>query len=96
MIFSDNITGRHLREIRLYYDQSQKQMAQLMGVCRGTYSNWESIYKNKKLPKSICDRLYPIIPILDRKVWEKRAIIMPIVKKTKKPFWKRIFKWLKN
>lgn len=96
MIFSDDITGRHLRELRLYYDQTQKQMAQLMGVCRGTYSNWECLYKDKQLPKAVKARLYHVIPILDREVWSKRAIIMPILNKPKKSFWKRILKWLKN
>jgi len=46
-------TGKWLRELRLVNKLTQKQTADLFGVCRSTYSCWESKYNKKILPESV-------------------------------------------
>ena len=31
-----------LKEIRIYYDKTQKEMAEILNVSRSTYSGWEN------------------------------------------------------
>ena len=46
-------TGKWMRELRLWNQLTQKQAGELFGVCRSTYSNWESRYARKVLPEHI-------------------------------------------
>lgn len=46
-------TGKDLRHLRIVNCVSQKIAADLFLTSRGTYSCWESRYKNKKLPKRV-------------------------------------------
>ena len=40
-----------LKEIRIYYDKTQKEMADILGVSRSTYSGWENGIDNMPLLK---------------------------------------------
>ena len=44
-------TGKDLRKIRIEYGMKQKEMAKCFKISRGTYSCWESRYKDLPLPR---------------------------------------------
>lgn len=48
-----NHTGKDLRALRIENGLTQKEAADIFLVSRGTYSSWESRYKNKKLPTRV-------------------------------------------
>lgn len=48
-----NHTGKDLRALRIENGLTQKDAADIFLVSRGTYSSWESRYKNKKLPTRV-------------------------------------------
>ena len=97
-------TGSLLREIRLSYKKTQKEMACLFEVSRGTYSSWESRYKYKILPEKVFRKLPSIIDILNSGKYKNIYIIQkPLPEKTKinifvekESIWKRILRWIKN
>lgn len=100
-------TGSYLRDLRVAHNKTQKQMSELFGVCRGTYSSWESRYKNKALPVKVCDKFHSVIGILNMAYSNKyvNAILFDREeqKKLERKFenkkesiWKRILRWLKN
>lgn len=78
---TDYHTGAWLRSIRLYCHLTQKKMAELFGVKRGTYSSWESKYKDKRLPNNV------ILMLI------KLQIEIHKNKKTESIF-RRILKWI--
>lgn len=97
-------TGKFLREMRVSYKKTQKQMACLFNVSRGTYSSWESRYKNKILPESVFEKLPSVVGILNSGKYINMYIIDepllsnigPQICAKKESIWKRILKWVKN
>lgn len=84
MIFNDDYqTGRWLRGLRMYEGLTQKQMAERLGVKRGTYSCWESKYKYVRLPQKVLHKVYGyLIKPCKVEVCEEESIF------------KRILKWI--
>lgn len=86
MIFNDDYqTGRWLKGIRLYDGLTQKEMASRLGTNRGTYSSWESRYKQRRLPQKILNRVY--VYILGKSTTIE-------VYEEKESIFKRILKWI--
>lgn len=91
------ITGNHLKYFRKSHFLTQREMAAYFGVPRGTYSNWECLYKEKRLPvhvikKSICVENKIHLELYIKK--PGKIYVCPEVKK--ESIFKRILKWLKN
>lgn len=95
-------TGFWLREQRLYWCKTQKEMAKFFGVKRGTYSSWESRYKRKKLPHKILKLCIGYLIALSaietsREICSAYKFQQEFEKNHKKEsIWKRILKWIKN
>lgn len=79
-------TGSSLRTIRISYGYTQKRMAELLATKRGTYSSWESKYKNKLLPKKVQRKIHTFIMCETRRV--------RIHKIKKESLFTRILKWI--
>lgn len=89
-------TGSDLRKVRLEFKKTQKQIGELFGVCRSTYSSWESKYKEKSLPKKVIKR-FPDIGICmccNEFTKDIKGIIERVKKLKKESILKRILKWI--
>lgn len=43
--------GRNLKDVRTYFDLTQKEMSEILGVSRSTYAGWENSIDNIPLTK---------------------------------------------
>lgn len=95
ILFTRYISGHRLRDERLYWGKTQKQMAVWMGVSRGTYASWESRYKNRNLPENVRKKLFCIVT-----GWENQKFLYHHMQEfeeifeEKESIWKRIYKWI--
>ena len=46
-----NMINENLKEIRTYFDKTQREMAEVLNVCRSTYAGWENGIDNIPLLK---------------------------------------------
>lgn len=81
-------TGTSLRTIRISYGYTQKRMAELFETKRGTYSSWESKYKNKILPRKTQCKIWTFIKN------ESAKLRIQELKVKKESLFKRIVKWI--
>ena len=91
------ITGNHLKYFRKSHFLTQKEMAKYFGVCRGTYSNWECLYKEKRLPVHVIKKSIQVENKIHLELYlQPERPKIEIYPCKKESIFKRILKWLKN
>ena len=92
------IYGRQLREIRIEKKMTQKEMADYFGVTRGTYSCWESRYKDKLLPRKKYQHKFLLLQFSKNEIRETKPVIASfpnqICYKRKKNWFTRLMNYL--
>ena len=83
------IYGRQLREIRIEKKMTQKEMADYFGVTRGTYSCWESRYKDKLLPRKKYQHKFLLLQFSKHEIRETKPCY-----KRKKNWFTRLMNYL--
>lgn len=81
-------SSQWLKDVRKTNRLTQREMASMFGVHRGTYANWEILYKDKKLPKHVIKKFTNV----NMQLTYKSCIIMK--SNIKETLFRRIWKWI--